>query len=691
MTTAMNKKITRILTLVAFALVGWACETNYFNESYLPGYNPDQPITNVQQLELTLSADDYATISKNSVNKALADAQGEAAADALAAIGKNKYFASDDDAGLYIPAFLAASYPTLDDSSMALVTYTMALDIPEDVVMMNEALEYTLTDDDYKAIWGSEEIFEKALTPKTLGKLKSVLPVEDDARNGEYIVVTYNYSSEEPKVEEPETPDQPEVSAYTNVLGTAVLGDAVEVKGYISAVSSQGPILTDDGGSVLLYKTSGYELGDELTVTGTISSFNCGYQIGTDGIYIEKSGSTSVTYPEPMELTGAVMDELLVTRVEDEYAYYAKMTGTVSVSGNYYNFNVPGAETAVGSIYGATDELKAQLADGLECTLYGYFISISKSSGAPKFVNMIVTSVEVATRAKTLALAKTEKQYAFFKLQDGKYVDCEVVAVQPSDYTAMGQGYGNFTNPAQDDYLPTFLGEKYPYAQAGDKVYVGYRCYASGATSWKVDEYSYAGEWNKTIYFADKVDQFRKKDGEWKVDRTLELDFTNTSSTDTRAFYQYCVNWVYDFKDVPLGAPARDNAGDILSTDIVLIDGQKPAGNFWVSNYGNNEFYTGASAYYGNMDWRPSAVKGGFAAAGMGDLSDDEILAKLKENTIEVYGAVLGYVYPDVTSEEYQKVVVKFYAYGPNLNYAVTYKVVDKGVFEYEADSLTEI
>ena len=890
----MKKNIfSKIALMAGVALMGVGCQADYFNENYLDGYENNNAITDVRELSLTLTKDDYAAIAKNSENKSLAEAQGEEAVAALAAIGKNQFFATQEDAAAYLPAWLAASYPTYDNGSMALITYTMALDIPADVEAMNAATEYTLTEDDYKTIWGSEEDYATAVTPKTINKLKSVIPVADDAREGEYVVVTYNYSAEEPATEEPETPEtpeQPEAPAYTSVLGTAALNDVVEVKGYISAISSQGPILTDNGGSVLLYKTSGFEIGDEVTVSGTISSYNCGFQIGADGISIEKTGTTSVVYPEPMEITGALADELLTTRVNDEYAYFAKMTGTVAVSGNYYNFNIPGAETAVGSIYGATDELKAQLTDGMECTLYGYFcaiakqsgepkfinfivvsvneapaieggatnsytsvlgtavlddvvevkgyisavstqgpiltdntgsiivykaadlglavgdevtvngpiraynngfqfdyskgdvtiektgtttvtypaevlditgayadelltvrveneyayyakmtgtvevsgsyynfnipgaetavgsiygatdelkaqltdgmectlygyfFSISKTGGAPKYINIIVTSVESAATISTLALkVKSEKQYAYFKFNGTGYEATDIVALQPADYTAMGQNYGNFTNPAQDDYLPLFLGQKYPYAQVDDKVYVGYRCYASGATSCKVDEYIFNGTWTKTAYFTEKQDQFRKNEGVWNVDRTLELDYTNTSSTDTKAFYQYCVNWVYDFKDVPMGAPARDNAGEIISTETVLIKGAKPAGNYWVSNYGNNEFYTGASAYYGNVDWRPSAVKGGFAAAGMGNLSDDEILAKLKENTAEVYAEVLSYMYPEVTPDDYKKVVIKVYCYGPNKNYSFTFNVVDRGQFEYAADSITEL
>ena len=878
----MKNIIIRLCSVVAVALMGLGCQTDYFNENYLPDYDNNGDITNVRELDITLTEDDYAAIAKNSDNKAIAEAQGEEAVAALAAIGKSHFFASQEDAATYIPAWLAAGYPTLDNGSLALITYTSALDVPADVVAMNTATEYTLTEDDYKAIWGSEEDYASALTPKTVNKLKSVIPVADDAREGEYVVVTYNYSSEEPVKEEPETPvdpgqpeepkytsvlgsavlddavevkgyvsavstqgpiitdatgsillykgtdlaigdevsvsgtisaynkgfqiaassatvektgtttvtyptpveldgpamealltsrteddyaqfvkftgtpsvgnyiniimegteaaqgsiygatdevkamftdgveatiygyfcsissgkyinvvvvsvdeapaigggTEPEAPKYTSALGTAVLGDFVEVDGYISAVSTQGPILTDNGGSILLYRTSGYEVGDEVSVSGTISSYGKGFQIGTTDITIEKTGTTTVTYPTPMEITGALADELLTTRVNDEYAYYAKMTGTVSINGNYYNFILADATTAQGSFYGATDELKAQLSDGMECTIYGYFTSLSGG----KYINMVVTSIETAPAATALALkVKSEKQYAFFKFNGSAYEATEIVAVQPADYTSMGQGYGSFTAPAQDDYLPLFLGEKYPYAQVDDKLYVGYRCYSSGATSWKVDEYLFNGEWTKTAYFESRQDQFRKTEGEWLIDRTLELDFTSTSSTETKAFYQYCVNWVYDFKDVPMGAPARDNAGEIISTEIVLIDGNKPAGNYWVSNYGNNEFYTGASAYYGNMDWRPSAVKGGFAAAGMGDLSDDEILAKLKEHTAEVYAEVLGYMYPEVTADDFKKVIIKVYCYGPNKNYSFTFDVVEKGKFQYAADSLVEL
>ena len=114
----MNKYIKQLLSLAAVAMVSWGCEADFYNEHMIDGYEPETEITDVQSVELTLTADDYSTISKNSTNKANAAAAGQEAVDALAAIGKNKYFANQDEAAAYIPAYLASAYPTFDNNEM---------------------------------------------------------------------------------------------------------------------------------------------------------------------------------------------------------------------------------------------------------------------------------------------------------------------------------------------------------------------------------------------------------------------------------------------------------------------------------------------------------------------------------------------------------------------------------------------
>ena len=669
----MNKNIiTKFLSLAAVALIGWGCETNYFNEQYLDGYEQDNTITDVQTINYTLSEDDYSAIAKNSTNKKIAEAAGEDAVAALNAIGKNKYFGSADEAAAYIPAFVASAYPTVDDGSVVMVTYTTATEVPAELQKMNAATEYTLKDADYQTIWGSEEEFVKAITPATESKLLTVVPSEG-LEAGDYVAVTYNYSAQEPynpdeqpeepgdePGDEPETPVVPEVTfpgdgqylivamtADASYAATALAADKTYGYPTPTAVTVEnGQIVADDTTNALAWTVAAAANEGEYTLLGadnryyymkgTYNSFNVADEVGEEGF----------TY------TFAVNDDgtFTITNVA--------MSKTMQYDSNYSSF-------------------------GIYPDVRGVVPHLFKLVGN--------TSSASATRA-SIKIDASEKLYAYLKWNGSAFETTDVLAVQPADYTAMGQKYGNFTNPDQDTYLPQFLAQAFPYAQEGDVKNVAFRCYAGGATSWKVDEYVSNGQaWVKTIYFEDKTDQFRKAEGVWNIDRTLELDFTNTSSADTKAFYQYCVNWVYDNKDVPMGAPARDNAGVIVSTDIVTIDGAKPTGNYWVSNYGNNEFYTGASAYYGNMDWRPSAVKGGFAAAGLGDLSDDEILAALKQNTTEVFAEVLHYVYPTMTPEEYKKVVIKVYAYGPNKNYSFDFAVVGEGQFEYVADSITEL
>ena len=77
----MNKNIfSKIALMAGVALMGVGCQTDYFNDHYLPGYENGGTITDSKNFELVLSADDYAAIAKNSTNKAIAEEAGEEAA-----------------------------------------------------------------------------------------------------------------------------------------------------------------------------------------------------------------------------------------------------------------------------------------------------------------------------------------------------------------------------------------------------------------------------------------------------------------------------------------------------------------------------------------------------------------------------------------------------------------------------------
>ena len=487
---------------------------------------------------------------------------------------------------------------------------------------------------------------------------------------------------------------EPKLNKFTYVLGNTASGENVTATAFVSALSAQGPIITDNSGSILLYKGSGLNLYDVVTVTGAVSAYNFGLQINATSSAVEIIGTTECQDPVAYKMNGADLDECL-TIASNFNAKYVEVEGTIVVSGNYYNFNVDGATTAQGSFYGITDELKAVVTDGMRALLRGYFTSVSKSGGAPKFVNMVVDTVIPANAPAyvpstlSVVVPKSVKKYAVYEFDGTKLADPKYAVVQPSDYTEMGQQYENLSEP--DTYLPKFLGKTYPYAEKDAEAIVAYIAY-SGSAFWTADHYVYDGMvWNKDNGITPKTDQFRRDGGVWKIDHTLELDYSVMGTAEFKAFCQYCCNWVYDNIDVAkYNATPRDNAGVILSTDAVKVNGGSPTDYTFVSNYGNNEWYAGSYAYYGEMNWSGSKAAASWAEAGF-DLSEDEIVEQMKKNSAEVFQNVLHYMYPDSGPEQYAKVVIKVYDYVSSAVWSFSFNVTGVGQFEYIEDSLTKL
>ncbi len=161
---------------------------------------------------------------------------------------------------------------------------------------------------------------------------------------------------------------------------------------------------------------------------------------------------------------------------------------------------------------------------------------------------------------------------------DGSQWDAmdNVYYLSSADYDDMGAPgkYDNFSssdNP--EDYIPGMLENMYPYAQDGDKTAVAYKYYSSGSTTVRAMEYVYNNGWAAYDAFVAKDAQFIHNGTTWVFDPTVMLTM---SSSD----YQIIVNYV-------------DNN----------------VGESYVDTYGTAEFYTGASAYYGNFDTRSGSYE----------------------------------------------------------------------------------
>jgi hypothetical protein len=669
----MKNHIAKSLIAGAAVLALAACDYNSWNEDYLDGFEtPDN--TDVKTVEYTLTAADYAAVAANKTNAALA---GDALKDQLANVGKLHRFTDEIPAADYMPAFLASTsfpYFSLSDGSAVKLTFNVADALPEELEKLNATEAYTLTTEDYQTIWDSEEDYADALAPSHTPEvaIPAVLAGKyPDAELGDYVVVNYNWSENDPVFNAQPTPDpgfEP-----TAVLGSLEMDQTVTVRGWITGVCERGYIVTDASGSVFAYYGGGidiasYPIGAEIEVTAPVSSYNKGWQLDGSKVISEtvnKNGEP-YTYPAPEILTGSKMDEL-ITRADNELAMYVQMTGTVAVSGNNINIVVEGAEEAKGSAYFSTEAQKEMLTDGAKVTVTGYFIAVAGT----RYMNTVVTDIKTgaAAPARVAQLASTGKAQAYYFNGTRWSKPNNVTALSAAQCNEItGKTYGNLTKAQADYALPIFLKQTFPYAQAGNQQFIVFNC--NDVKAYVGRQYIFDGaEWAENDGIEETTLQFVRQGGSWKADPSVVLVLPSGKGQELSAtYYQACTDWVYENIDVPLG-----------STSIT-------SGFGYVTSYGNNEYYSGTSAYQNNVDLRADKAAAQYPE-GYAGMSDAEIVALMKKRfETEVMPGVLAKLHPEAAPMEGVQVTytITFGTYdGSNHTETIRFEVTAPGTFTF--------
>ena len=660
------------------ALTG--CDENAWND-HLDGFDSTFAPTEVKTIEYTLTDADYAAIASNKQNKALAEQND--ASQALAALSGNKYFTEKITAAEYVPAFLGSTAPYMmyTDGSSIRLTYNISVGLPEEVTESAGAWNLSVSEEFYKtAVWESDENYIVGFAPEK--PASRYLPaaiqasIGADAQEGKYAIISYLEAEQNPIFGNVGGGDEPPSGfQMSDVLGDIAAGDGATVDGVVGGACGAGFVLTDLGGSIFVYMGGGYDpttypVGTQLHLEGEATSFKGNLQIA-QGAMIDKVGTQEYTFPAATVYDGAALDAAL-TRPADQLAIYASISGKVVVSGNNINIEVAGAETAKGSIYYATDAQREKLTDGTYVEVTGWFISISGS----RYCNFVVDHLNFLTNATYYAGSRglaspvsTVEKNAVYRYDGSRWVVPEnFVILNPADYTAMGLN-GSLSQP--DAYLPTFLKLKYPYAKADDVKYVLY--YNSG---YACAEYNFNGsEWIRFNGVETETSQFVRAGGKWMFDPNVTINLPyGKGQTASAPFYQACVDWVYENKCVPLG------------------DTSIKSGKFWVTSYGNNDYYCGTSSYQNNVDLRAASARAQYSAGWEG-YTDEEIVATMEERCDrEVFPAVLSQFYPDAKPIDGLQVVytINFYAYAltPAGNYrtlpcVAKYEVTGVGQFTY--------
>ncbi len=682
-----TNKYTKVLAAAAIVLAASACDENSWNDK-LDGFDKieNESVTDVQTVEYTLTDADYKTIAGLAENTALAGEDGKAA---LQQVGSMRRFSQAAPASKYVPAFLGNSsfpYFTLTDGSAIRLTYRQADAEPEEYIAGTNPQTYRVSPEQYeKDVWQSEN-FINAFAPSKQPQnfIPAMLAADVDPADGSICVVTYNVAPQEP-VFGGGTPEEPSFE-LSSVVGSLKDGDAgVTIRGIVMAVCAQGYMLADKNGAIFVYMGSKFDtttvaVGDQMEVNGSIGAYNKGLQVTGSSATATVLGKQDVTYPAAKEYTGAELDQA-ITRTDNALGIYATIKGKVTMSYDkedptkLKNINIKpaGSAKAQGSVYGFTPEVTAMLKDGSEQTITGYFIAIAGG----KYCNMVVTEIDgksvnsaaarMMSRAGLDVFAETHSTVYHYSANRWSVAD-NFSVLSPDDYTAMGRPTGDLT--AAEPYLSQYVNSKFPYGNEGDIRYVIWNHYAGGETSFACAAFKRGtSAWEPYDFTITETNQFVRNGGKWMYDPNVTINLPAGKGQEMSTLYfQTCVNWVYENICRPLG-----------DTDI-------KSGKFYISSYGNNEYYSGTSAYQGNIDLRPSAARSQYPA-GYEGMSDDQIIELEKTRFMkEVMPGALSILHSDAKPIEGLSVLytINFSAYYESketIAYTAVFEVSGPGQF----------
>lgn len=641
----MKNILIKGLAFVAITSSIVACSDNAWNDK-LDGFIGDEPITDVKTIEYTLTDADYAAIAANATNKALA---GDANADALKAVGTKFYFNDAITAAEYVPAFLSSTsfpYFTLSNGSAVKVTYRLAEALPKEIVSLESAEKYTLSSDDYQLVWGSDDNFVNCLAPsKQASKVIPMLLSDnfDDAEAGTYVIVTYQVSEQEPvfgSIGEPEGP------TYTHIKSNSI------VSGYpyvLVANGNAGEAQPENKGYGYLYKIEVEVVDNGNGIILPEGENDCEFRfIETTGGYYMKDCYDRYVWMDDSHNSFQFSAELPEEIAAAVWTVEAQADGAMKITNSARQKYIQYSEQY--NSYGSYPNEQ-----GILPTLY---------------VNQSINGAKAVTKAPAADVPYVTA-ISVWNFNGSSWTSpSDVVILQPSDYTNMGQTYQNLSNDAPARLLPIYLSKKFPYAAEDDSKYIMYQYYSGGTTKYVCDQYVFNGtEWAKNNGVVTEVSQFVRNEGKWNFDPSVTLTLpAGKGQPLSTLYYQACVDWVYENIDVPLG-----------STSI-------KSGMYYVTSYGNNEYYSGTSAYQGNVDLRASAAIQQYPD-GYKDMSNDEIVELMKHRfAFEVFPGALKAIHPDAVPVAGIDVMYTFtfgtYT-GSNSTYTIVYKVTGPAEFEF--------
>lgn len=622
-----NNNISKALLAVAVAVAATACDENAWNDK-LDGFEgiEDQPKQDVQSVDYTLTDADYSSIASNSTNTALAGEDGKAA---LAAVGSLKRFSADAPASVYVPAFLSSTgfpYFTLTDGSSVRLTYNEAVNEPEEFVEAQTVQLYAVTAQEYQEkVWASDD-YVAAFAPskQPADYLPAILGGALDPADGSFAVVTYQMATQEPNFGG-NAPAEP-VEVYNNTL--------TDEDSY-NTFTADNKVLPE--GLTYIWSWGGANYGAKASGFANNTNYDAEAWLVSPEIDLTAYADATLSYEQATNFFSSV--DVLA----DQAAAYVREKG-----GNWVKLS-PVYPDKMSWTFVASGDIDISDFAGKKIELGFCYKSTAAKAGTWEVKNIKIMATPASRSSRAAISVPSEARNAVYRYSNNKWAPAgnSFAVLQPADYTAMGQTYNNL--PAAEPYLSKWLDINAPYAAADDVKYVYWLNYASGATTCKCSAYKYDGSaWAPYSFVETVTNQFVRNEGKWMFDPNVTITLPAGKGQEMSTLYfQACVDWVFENICKPLG------------------DTSIKSGKFYVSSYGNNEYYSGTSAYQGNVDLRASSARAQYPAEY--ESMTDEAIIELERTRFmtEVMPGALAAIHPDAAPIEGLDVLytVNFYTY----------------------------
>lgn len=659
-----------------------ACDENSWNDEYLEGF--DAPtITKKETVVYTMTAADIKKMAGMPANKAIARERGEVAQ--LESVGANGFFTAEITPEYYAPAWLDSLSGVkgsfnyyLSEKSTIQLNFPTSDALPAELTGIQSGVQYTVSEADYQTVWGSETDFVEAFAPSKPAA-KAIPGILDEAisdpETGLFAIVTYNVASQDPVFgggssttePEPEDPDDP--SIINSVAKTKALTDGTEFDVQyamtVGFVSNKNIFACDATGDFIqIYASNSYAVGDVIPAgwTGTYKLYNgvtpeieaTEVPAATPGTFTAKEISVAQALDiNTVNTVGLIKNVTFSDATPSEKVNFSGKVGDTELSFRN-NYTKPGVDagtydvTVVVTVYNGATSL--------------YIVSYDTPAANAK----------IASRAVNV-VSKQEK--AAYTYNGSAWTACQNVLVLNADDYAQMTGYSNLSAEQASTLLPIYLSNKYPYAKEGAEYFIVYNLKDGSNTITNfTSRATFTGtEWSVTTINNDMMQFVRAGKGDgwsnWVYDPSVYIDLPAGKNSPSAPFWQACVDWVYEHVDVP-----EFGAESITS------------GIGYVTSYGNNDYYTGASAYQGNIDLRPGSARNQVPSV-YGEMSDDDIVALMKERfEEEVCPAVLAQSYPDAQPGKGVDLyyVISFVMYnGSSHDEVIRYLVTAPGTFTF--------